>query len=70
MMYHLAVTAAYRRCGIGTLLMEKLEERLRLKDCLRYYMLVAKDNQEAIRFYETRDWKCMDDMYAYGKDLA
>ena len=44
--------------------------RLRLKGCLRYYMLVARDNQEAIRFYEARDWVLMDDMYAYGKDLA
>ena len=70
MMYHLAVSADHRRCGIGTLLMDELEKRLRLKGCLRYYMLVARDNQEAIRFYEARDWVLMDDMYAYGKDLA
>jgi len=69
MMYHLAVAADYRRMSVGTLLMEELERRLRMKGCLRYYLLVLKDNQEAINFYERRGWQRMDYLYAYGKDL-
>ena len=70
MMYHLAVTGGYRNRGIGSMLVDKLEEILLAKGCLRYYLLVTKDNQEAIRFYEGRGWKRMDDLYAYGKDLV
>jgi ribosomal protein S18 acetylase RimI-like enzyme len=69
MMYHLAVEGGYRNKGIGTLLVEKLEQKLIEKGCLRYYLLVTKDNHEAISFYEARGWKRMDDLYAYGRDL-
>lgn len=68
MMYHLAVAQEYRRRGIGEALMAELEGRLRQKGCRRYYLLVTRDNQEAMRFYESRGWVRMD-LYAYGKDL-
>jgi ribosomal protein S18 acetylase RimI-like enzyme len=68
MMYHLAVAREYRQQGIGALLVDELERRLRAKGCIRYYLLVTKDNLEAIRFYEQRGWMRMD-LYAYGKDL-
>jgi ribosomal protein S18 acetylase RimI-like enzyme len=70
MMYHLAVAADFRGRGIGTLLAEELEKQLRNKGCLRYYLLVIRDNHEAISFYESQGWKRMDYLYAYGKDLA
>lgn len=69
MMYHLAVTAEYRHRGIGQALMDELEERLREKGCIRYYLLVTTDNLEAIRFYESRGWERMD-LYIYGKNLS
>ncbi|MBN1146910.1 MAG: GNAT family N-acetyltransferase [Anaerolineales bacterium] len=69
MVYHLAVSDGHRRLGIGTLLMDELEMRLRAKGCIRCYLLVARDNLEAIRFYEGQSWKRMDDLYAYAKDL-
>ncbi len=68
MMYHLAVAQAYRSHGIGNALMQALEDRLREKGCIRYYLLVSKDNDEAIDFYESRGWQRLD-LYAYGKDL-
>lgn len=68
MMYHLAVAGSHRRQGIGTQLVEALEQRLREKGCIRYYLLVTKDNTEAIRYYENHGWSRMD-LYAYGKDL-
>ncbi|HEX9027836.1 MAG TPA: GNAT family N-acetyltransferase [Anaerolineales bacterium] len=69
MMYHLAVDQAYRRQGIGETLMGALEGRLKEKGCIRYYLLVTMDNEEALHFYEARGWEKMP-LYALGKDLA
>ncbi len=68
MVYHLAVTEAYRQRGIGTALMDELEARLRQKGCLRYYLLVTNDNLDAMRFYQTRGWEEMD-LHIYAKDI-
>jgi ribosomal protein S18 acetylase RimI-like enzyme len=48
--------------------MEALESRLRAKGCIRYYLLVTLDNDEAMRFYEAHGWERMQ-LYAYGKNL-
>jgi ribosomal protein S18 acetylase RimI-like enzyme len=69
LVYHLAVEANYRSRGIGQRLMEEVEARLRLKGCIRCYLLVTKDNDPAMRFYERRGWKKMDHVYIYGKEL-
>lgn len=68
-MYHLAVEAQSRLNGIGAMLMAELESRLRKKGCVRYYLLVTRNNREAIRFYENRGCKNLDDLYIFGKDL-
>jgi ribosomal protein S18 acetylase RimI-like enzyme len=68
MMYHLAVRPDQRQQGIGTALMQALEERLKAKGCIRYYLLVTLDNDSAIRFYESQGWERMQ-LYAYGKNL-
>jgi len=68
MVYHLAVAREYRNRGVGTALMDTLEIRLRAKGCLRYYLLVTKDNSEAREFYEKYGWKQLD-LFVYGKDL-
>ena len=69
MVYHMAVAKPFRRQGIGTILMEALESRLKDKGCIRCYSLVAKDNIEAADFYQKRGWEIMD-LFALGKDLA
>lgn len=68
MVYHLAVAADFRKQGIASLLMEELENRLRARGCLRSYLLVTRENAEAMGFYEKRGWERMD-LYVYGKDL-
>jgi ribosomal protein S18 acetylase RimI-like enzyme len=70
MMYHLAVSQTYRRKGIASLLVDALEEKLKEKGCIRYYLLVTKDNQEAISFYEKRGWENMDDLHIFAKNLT
>ena len=67
-MYHLAVSQDFRQRGVGALLMDELERRLRLKGCIKYYLLVTYDNVDAQRFYEKRGWERME-LYIYGKDL-
>ena len=63
------VASEFRRRGIGALLMDELERRLRAKGCIRYYLFVTQDNADAIRFYEERGWMRMN-LYAYGKELG
>ncbi len=68
MMYHLAVAEDHRQKGVASALVAELEKRLRNKGCIRYYLLVTKDNQQAIEYYEKRDWERMD-LFTYAKDL-
>jgi ribosomal protein S18 acetylase RimI-like enzyme len=68
MIYHLAVDDRYRKKGIGTALMNELEIRMRKKGCIRSYLLVTRDNSDAIRFYENTGWEQMD-LLIYGKNL-
>jgi ribosomal protein S18 acetylase RimI-like enzyme len=66
--YHLAVAESYRQQGIGAELMKELEQRLITKGCIRCYLLVTKDNDNAVHFYDQTGWERMD-LYIYGKDL-
>jgi len=68
LMYNLAVKSEYRKQGIATKLTEILEARLRNKGCTRYYILVTKNNNEAIQFYETRGWEKLD-LFVMAKNL-
>ncbi len=69
LIYHLAVSAAFRGRGIGSRLMEELESRLRAKGCLKCYLLVTDDNFEAEEYYRRRGWQHMDSIHLYGKEL-
>ncbi len=67
--YHLAVNQAERMRGVGTLLMDEVEARLRAKGCIRCYLFVTPDNPEAMRYYEKRGWLLMNNL-PYAKDLV
>jgi ribosomal protein S18 acetylase RimI-like enzyme len=69
MIYHLAVDAAFRQHGVGSLLMGEVERRLKAKGCLKCYLMVTVDNDYAMHFYETRHWERMDSIYTYSKEL-
>ncbi|MBS0654146.1 MAG: GNAT family N-acetyltransferase [Verrucomicrobia bacterium] len=47
----LYIEEAHRRKGIGSRLFEKIEERARDNQCCRIAFIVAKDNKNAIDFY-------------------
>ena len=69
LIYHLAVDAAFRQHGIGSLLMQEVERRLKAKGCLKCYLLVTVENDSAMHFYEARAWERMDTIYTYAKEL-
>ena len=70
LIYHLAVDASYRGQGIGSRLMDAVEERLRAKGCLKCYLLVTTDNRQAEIYYQGRGWQHMDSVHLFGKDLS
>jgi ribosomal protein S18 acetylase RimI-like enzyme len=69
LIYHLAVDESHRQHGIGSILMDEIECRLREKGCLKTYLLVTKENESAMRFYEKRGWQHMESVRLFGKDL-
>ena len=70
MIYHLAVAASFRGRGIGSRLMSEVEARLRAKGCIKSYLVVMRENVEAMRFYERIGWESMDPRDAlYGKEF-
>ena len=70
LIYHLAVSAAFRGQGVGTRLMNEVERRLRLKGCLKSYLLITRDNAEVVEYYKRRGWDSMDGVYLYGKEFT
>jgi ribosomal protein S18 acetylase RimI-like enzyme len=50
--------------------MDEVESRLRAKGCLKCYLLVLNDNDEAARYYEKRGWGEMKTVRLFGKELS
>lgn len=68
MLYHLAVDAEFRGQGVGTLLMDEIETRLKAKGCRKAYLLVKQGNRAA-EMYEKRGWNEMTNVRLFGKNL-
>ena len=66
MIYHLAIEPSRRGEGVGRVLMERIEDCLRGKGCLKYYLLVTKHNRDTIGFYESLGCEVMD-LFIMGK---
>ena len=67
MIYHLAVDNNYQNHGLGTRLMQEIENRLKAKGCLKAYLLVKNENTSVSDFYLTRGWYEMTDVHLFGK---
>lgn len=70
LVYHLAVLPGLQQGGLGTKLMQSVEERLKQKGCKKAYLLVKRGNPALDDFYSKRDWQPMDDIRLFGKNLA
>ena len=69
LIYHLAVAPQVRNKGIGSILMQEVESRLRSKGCIKSYLLVTTDNKEAMEYYKKHGWEHMDQVLVFGKEL-
>jgi len=67
--YYVAVSASYRRQGVGTGLMKRVEEGLRAIGCPKLNLQVRPGNSEAVRFYESLGY-LVEDRVSMGKLLA
>jgi ribosomal protein S18 acetylase RimI-like enzyme len=68
--YHLATDPRFRRLGVASRLMEALEARLRAKGCLKAYLLVTNESQDAQAYYLKRGWEDMTTaLRIFGKEL-
>jgi len=69
LIYHLAVSTDHRQHGLGSQLLEKIENRLREKGCLKCYLMVILENPEVERFYRKRGWHYMENVRPFAKEL-
>jgi len=69
LIYHLAVAEPERAQGLGSLLMDEIEQRLSAQGCLRVYLLITNENTAGRRFYEKRGWEEMD-LRIFAKNIA
>ena len=71
MVYHLAVAPEERGAGLGSRLMAEVESRLKGKGCRKCYLLVRKNNQRVVSFYQHRGWSDMTGgVIIMGKELS
>ncbi len=68
LVYHLAVAEHMRNRGIAISLMNEIEQRLRERGCIKYYLLVTRDNERALQFYDRFGCEVMD-LFVLGKEL-
>ncbi|MBI5300637.1 MAG: GNAT family acetyltransferase [Chloroflexi bacterium] len=68
LIYHLAVARVYRGNGLGKILMAEVEKRMAAKGCLKSYLLVKRENEDVIEFYQGLGWDVMD-ITIMGKNL-
>ncbi len=68
LVYHLAVEQPMRRQGIGRALMRELEKRLGALGCRKCYLLLTRDNPDALAFYQEEGWEIMD-LHVMGKHI-
>ncbi|MBZ5569431.1 MAG: GNAT family N-acetyltransferase [Acidobacteriia bacterium] len=57
-----------RRAGVGSLLMDECEQRLRNAGCTSIYLETAVDNNTALRFYKARDYSVLKTIPRYYLD--
>ena len=67
--YHLAVAPAFRRRGVGRLLLEECMNGLRNAGLKRAIILVAEDNPSGLEFWLRNGWELIEGATAMGRDL-
>ena len=66
---HLAVRREDRGRGIGTLLMEEVEERFRAIGCQKVHLFVEEHNRDLAEMYRRLGWEERTDLTLFSKTL-
>ncbi len=67
--YYLAVAPDYQRQGIGTAIMQKVEESLTQLGCPKLNLQIRADNVEVQAFYESQGYET-EQRISMGKELS
>ena len=68
--YHAAVAKEHRGKGIGSALLERLENILKAKKITRGRLLAFKTNEAATQFWQKAGWTLQDKYNYFSKPLA
>lgn len=69
-LYHLAVDPKVRRQGIGQALVEKSFEELKALNIHKCHIMVFKDNELGLSFWQASGWKMRNDIAILSYDLV
>lgn len=67
--YHLAVSRAYRRQGIGSLIVSECLKELKIQGIERVIILVNENNHLGMKFWRRIGWDRIDEATAIGINL-
>ena len=67
--YHLAVHPLFQKQGVGSLLLQKVEQALKSLGAKRILLGVVKLNLKALNFYKKHDYEVVNDAIWMGKDV-
>jgi len=68
-LHHLAVAENYRRCGIGTALVDNVLGQLRQKGISKCNGFVLEGNIDALAFWQSIGWAERDDLKVVSKNI-
>ncbi len=66
---HLAVDEPYRKQGLGSLLMEKVEAEFKQMNVYKVHLFVEQHNAAVGHFYRRRGYKARTDLTVFSKTL-
>ena len=67
--YHLGVLPEHRKKGLGTILMNEAERRLKSRGINRPTIFVEEKNKGVLKFYKKRGWFSLYKVYCLEKNL-
>ena len=68
-LYHLAIDSAYRRQGLGSELVSRSLEALKMAGIEKCHLFVLAGNRDGAAFWEKAGWKLREDILTFSKSL-
>lgn len=68
--HHLAIRPDKQRSGLGTMIIQELEKRMRKKGVLKVNAIVYRTNRKSINFFKKNGYEHHNEDLFFGKFLA